>query len=281
VAGADGMAGAALPHGWQRGDTAVIEAFPDSDTASASAYHAIATLQDNVLPQLESSIGGGATLRVAGDAPQSRDFSHAVYGNFPYVLLFVVVFTFLLLARAFRSLVLPLKAVILNLVSLGAAYGIVVFIFQEGHGSKAIWNVAGTGVIISWIPLMIFAFLFGISMDYEVFMLTRMREEYDGVADTPAAIEMGLARTGKLVTSAALILMFAFFVLSSSPGLDIKQFGIGLAAGIVFDATVIRALLVPSLMQLLGGWNWWLPEWFARLLRVPPSRAAEPAPDAA
>jgi RND superfamily putative drug exporter len=210
---------------------------------------------------------------VAGDAPQSRDFSHAVYGNFPYVLAFVVVFTFLLLARAFRSLLLPLKAVILNLVSLGAAYGIVVFIFQQGHGSQAIWNVAGTGVIISWIPLMIFAFLFGISMDYEVFMLTRMREEYDQGGDTPEAIRLGLARTGKLVTSAALILMFAFFVLSSSPGLDIKQFGIGLSAGIIFDATVIRALLVPALMQLMGRWNWWLPAGAARLLRVRPSHA--------
>ena len=145
------------------------------------------------------------------------------------------------------------------------------FIFQQGHGSQAIWNVPGTGVVISWIPLMIFAFLFGISMDYEVFMLTRMREEYDEPATRTASSRRGLARTGKLVTSAALILMFAFFVLSSSPGLDIKQFGIGLAAGIIFDATVIRALLVPAIMGLLGRWNWWLPHPAARLLLVRPS----------
>jgi RND superfamily putative drug exporter len=173
--------------------------------------------------------------------------------------------------RAFRSVVLPLKAVILNLVSLGAAYGIVVFVFQDGHGSDAIWNVQATDAVISWIPLMIFAFLYGISMDYEVFMLTRMREVYDETGDTNRAIEVGLERTGKLVTSAALILMFAFLVLSSSPGLDIKQFGIGLAAGIIFDATVIRALLVPSIMKLMGRWNWWLPHPAARLLLVPPS----------
>ena len=123
---------------------------------------------------------------------------------------------------------------------------------------------------------MIFAFLFGISMDYEVFMLTRIREEYDERHNTPEAIEHGLARTGKLVTSAALILMFAFFVLSSSPGLDIKQFGIGLSAGIIFDATVIRALLVPSLMQLLGRWNWWMPTAATRLLLL----RREPAPEA-
>ena len=175
---------------------------------------------------------------------------------------------------------LALKAVILNLISLAAAYGIVVFIFQQGHGSQALWNVPATGVVISWIPLMIFAFLFGISMDYEVFMLTRIREEYDRSHNTDEAIRLGVARTGKLVTSGALVLMFAFIVLSSSPGLDIKQFGIGLAAGIIFDATVIRALLVPSVMKLLGDWNWWLPRPAARLLRVRPSHA-EPVPESA
>ncbi len=193
---------------------------------------------------------------------------HAVYGNFPYVLGFVVLLTILLLMRAFRSIVLPIKAALLNLISLGAAFGIIVFIFQLGHGSNAIWGVPATQSIIPWIPLMIFAFLFGLSMDYEVFMLTRMREAYDETGDTPKAIALGLARTGKLVTSAAAILMFAFFVLSMSPGTDIKQFGIGLAAGIIFDATVIRALLVPALMRLLGSWNWWLPTSFARVLRV-------------
>ena len=125
---------------------------------------------------------------------------------------------------------------------------------------------------------MIFAFLYGLSMDYEVFMLTRMREIYDETADTNSAIELGLARTGKLVTSAALVLMFSFLVLSTRPGVDVKQFGIGLAAGIIFDATVIRALLVPSLMRLMGRWNWWLPEGVARVLRVPAGRRV---PDAA
>ena len=123
---------------------------------------------------------------------------------------------------------------------------------------------------------MIFAFLFGLSMDYEVFMLTRMREAYDETGDTDKAIALGLARTGKLVTSAALILMFAFFVLSTSPGYDIKQFGIGLAAGIIFDATVIRALLVPALMQLLGDANWWMPNWTRVALRLP---HREPVPE--
>jgi RND superfamily putative drug exporter len=168
--------------------------------------------------------------------------------------------------------------VILNLVSLGAAFGIIVFIFQKGHGAEEIWNVNATQSIIPWIPLMVFAFLYGLSMDYEVFMLTRMREAYDETKRTSEAIALGLARTGKLVTSAALVLMFAFFVLSTSPGTDIKQFGIGLAAGVIFDATVIRALLVPALMRLMGRWNWWLPHWAARPLRT---TASKPVPESA
>ncbi len=181
--------------------------------------------------------------------------------------------TLILLTRAFRSIVLPLKAAFLNLISLGAAFGIIVFIFQMGHGSQ-IWGITATQAIPAWIPLMIFAFLFGLSMDYEVFMLSRIREEYDETHSTDRAIELGLARTGKLVTSAALILMFAFLVLSSSPGYEIKVFAIGLAAGIVFDATVIRALLVPAVMKLLGEANWWLPHWTRKVLFIGP----EPQP---
>ena len=156
-------------------------------------------------------------------------------------------------------------------------FGIIVFIFQDGHGSS-LWGISATQAVTAWIPLMIFAFLFGLSMDYEVFMLTRMREAYDETGSTEKAIELGLARTGKLVTSAALILMFAFLVLSASPGFEVKEFAIGLAAGIIFDATVIRALLVPALMVLLGGLNWWMPDWTRSALfirekgeRVPPA----------
>ncbi|MHB8060893.1 MAG: MMPL family transporter, partial [Gaiellaceae bacterium] len=242
------------------------EAFPASDGASKATASTIKRVRSELK-------GSNATL--GGVAAEDRDFVSAVYSNFPYVLAFVVLLTFILLARAFRSIVLPLKAVLLNLVSLMAAYGIIVFIFQDGHGSQPIWSVHATHSIIPWIPLMIFAFLYGLSMDYEVFMLTRMREAYDETGDTPLSVSFGLARTGKLVTSAALVLMFAFVVLSSSPGVDIKQFGIGLAAGIIFDATVIRALLVPALMRLLGHWNWWLPRPAARALFVPVPEGAK------
>jgi RND superfamily putative drug exporter len=263
----EGVAGAAAPDAWQKDGYALVEAIPTVDGSSRAIR--------GTIDRVEDALPAGSSL--GGVAPEDRDFVHAVYGNFIYVLLFVILLSYILLARAFRSLLLPLKAVILNLVSLGAAFGIIVFIFQIGHGSEAIWNVPATDSIITWIPLMIFAFLFGLSMDYEVFMLTRMREAYDETGKTREAIALGLARTGKLVTSAALVLMFAFFVLSTGPGTDIKQFGIGLAAGIIFDATVIRALLVPSLMTMMGRWNWWLPDWAARLLRTRPSA---PAPEA-
>jgi putative drug exporter of the RND superfamily len=263
-----GIVGAVAPTGsdWRTGGDSIVEAFPAVD-GSSTHIQSIVTRVHKALNGTEATLGG--------IAPADRDFVHAVYGNFPYVLGLVVLLTVLLLMRAFRSIVLPLKAALLNLVSLGAAFGIIVFIFQMGHGSNAIWGVPATQSIIPWIPLMIFAFLFGLSMDYEVFMLTRMREAYDETGDTPKAIALGLARTGKLVTSAAAILMFAFFVLSMSPGTDIKQFGIGLAAGIIFDATIIRALLVPALMRLLGSWNWWLPSSFARVLRIAPAERLE------
>ncbi len=263
-----GVAGATAPPAWRHGSDSLVEAFPAID-GSAPGIQGIVDRANAALKGTSGTLTGVAAI--------DRDFVHAIYGNFPYVLAFVVILTLILLTRAFRSVVLAVKAAILNLVSLAAAFGIVVFIFQEGHGSS-LWNITATQAITAWIPLMIFAFLFGLSMDYEVFMLTRMREAYDETGSTERAIELGLARTGKLVTSAALILMFAFLVLSSSPGFEIKEFAIGLAAGIIFDATVIRALLVPALMRLLGNANWWMPAWTRSILRIP---HPEPVPDVA
>jgi putative drug exporter of the RND superfamily len=262
-----GIVGSTVPpgSGWHRGQDTLVEAFPAIDGA-APGIQGIIDRVNGVLRETPATLGGVPAV--------DRDFVHAVYGNFPYVLAFVLVLTLVLLTRAFRSIVLPIKAVLLNLASLACTYGIIVFIFQEGHGSS-LWNITATGAITAWIPLMIFAFLFGLSMDYEVFMLARMREAYDETHSTNRAIELGLARTGKLVTSAALILMFAFLVLSSSPGFEIKVFAIGLAAGIIFDATVIRALLVPALMKLLGEANWWLPHWTRRALFIRPEQRPE------
>jgi putative drug exporter of the RND superfamily len=270
-----GVAGAAAPPAWRKDGAAIVEAFGTEDGSAKPMRKVISRLQHDVLPATEDAAGGNTRMTLGGIAAEQRDFVHAVYGNFPYVLGFVVLLTFLLLMRAFRSVVLPLKAVILNLISLACAFGVVVFIFQQGHGSDAIWGIKATDAVISWIPLMIFAFLFGLSMDYEVFIVSRIRESYDEVKDTGKAVSLGLARTGKLVTSAALVLVFAFFSLSTGPGPDIKQFGIGLAAGVLIDATLIRAVLVPSLITLFGRWNWWMPHWVQRALFV-----RSPAPDA-
>src|SRR3954462_55980 len=159
-------------------------------------------------------------------------------------------------------------------MSLSAVVGAVTFFWQEGHGSEALFWVSATGAIRFWLPVIIFAFLFGLSMDYEVFILARMREEYDATGSTARAVVTGLGRTGRLVTSAALILFFSFAALASSPGTDIKVIGTALGVGILIDATLVRALLVPALVSLLGKWNWWLPTGLARVLRVEPSPVA-------
>ena len=232
---------------------------------------------------------GGACLRedatdgsvqVTGAGATVEDYFHAVYDKFPYVLLIIAAVTFVLLVRTFRSLLLPLKAVVLNLVSLAAVFGTVVFFWQEGHGSELLFDVAATGAITFWLPVVIFAFLFGLSMDYEVFILARMREEYDVSGSTSDAVVIGLGRTGRLVTSAALILFFAFAALASAPTTDIKVLGTALGVGILIDATLVRALLVPALVSVLGRWNWWLPAPLARVLRVEPSPLAPKEPPA-
>jgi RND superfamily putative drug exporter len=210
-------------------------------------------------------------IGVTGLGNAQVDFLHAVYGNFPLVLLIIAVLTYVLLVRAFRSLLLPLKAVVLNLVSLTAVYGLVVLFWQEGYGSQAFFGIEATGAVTFWIPLMVFAFLFGLSMDYEVFILSRIREEYDAGASTDEAVVLGIGRTGRLVTSAALILFLAFAALASGPGTDIKVMATALGLGILLDATLVRSVLVPSLVSLFGSWNWYLPDGVARILRVPRS----------
>ncbi len=259
-----GITAVAAPSDQHSDGTALITVLPTREAGDDAGKATVQRVRDAVA-------GDPGVRGVAGDGAGQLDFRHAVYGRFPYMLGIVCLVTFLLLARAFRSLVLPAKAVLLNLVSLGAAYGVLVLVWQNGYGSEALWNTPSTGAIAIWIPLIVFAFLFGLSMDYEVFLLARMREAYDAGADTDGAVVTGLSRTGRLVTCAALILMLAFLSLSTAPATDVRVLATGLGAGILVDATVVRCLLVPSLVSLFGRWNWWLPAWAARVLRVPPS----------
>jgi len=249
------------PASWQRGDTRIVDVFSHRDVTAAAHAH-------------------GA--KVGGIKAQDDGFTSAVYDSFPLMVVVLALITFLLLARAFRSLLLPLKAIVLNVLSISAAWGVLTLVWQQGYGSHALWGIPATGSIPSWLPLIVFAFLFGLSMDYEVFILTRMREEYDRTGSTDTAVVSGLGRTGRLVTGAALILFFSFVAMAAAPGTGTKVMATGFGAGILLDATIVRALLVPAAVSLFGRWNWYLPVWAARLLRVdapaPPSAPVSPVP---
>jgi len=264
----EGVHGAVAPSDaeWRRGGSALVEAIPVPDSGSAAGETTLEGVRD-------AAREAGPDVHVGGQPAANSDFIDAVYGSFPLMIALIAISTFILLARAFRSLLLPAKAIVLNVLSVAAAWGVLVLVWQKGYGSEAIWDIQATGSIPSWMPLMVFAFLFGLSMDYEVFILSRMREEYDRTGSTETAVVRGIGRTGRLVTSAALILFLAFTSMASGPETDVKMMATGLAAGILLDATVIRALIVPAVIMLMGRWNWWLPRWPARLLRVEPSGA--------
>ena len=251
---------------WRRDGTAMVAVLPVPEGASPAGQAAATAVRNGLAT-------ASPTALVGGYAPGLVDQVHALYGDFPFVLAILALITFILLARAFRSLLLAVKAVLANLLSVGAAYGVLVLVWQDGHGSQAIWGLPATGAITAWIPLFVFAFLYGLSMDYEVFLLTRIREEYDRIGSTNEAVITGIGRTGRLVTSAALILFLAMAALASAPFTFLKIFATGVGAGILLDATVVRSLLVPALVSLFGRWNWWLPPWAAKLLRVKPSAA--------
>jgi putative drug exporter of the RND superfamily len=268
----DGIHGAVAPDApdWRRDGTALVDVVPIADSGTEEGDAVLASVRD-------AAHALGPDVRVGGQPASTADFIDAVYRSFPLMIALIALTTFILLARAFRSLLLPAKAILLNILSVAAAWGALVLIWQKGHGSDLIWGIESTGSIPSWIPVIAFAFLYGLSMDYEVFILSRMREEYDRTGSTETAVIRGIGRTGRLVTSAALILFLAFIALASGPGSELKMTASALAIGILLDATVIRALIVPAVITLMGRWNWWLPRWPARLLRVAPSLPPRPA----
>jgi RND superfamily putative drug exporter len=216
-----------------------------------------------------------ADVRVGGAPAQGVDFLHQAYTYFPPLIAAVLVLTYLLLLRAFRSLLLPLKAILLNLLSVGAAYGMLVVVFKWGVG-ESLFGLYRFGQVEGWIPIFLFAMLFGLSMDYEVFLVTRMRESWDHGSDNVTAVAHGLERTGRIITAAAIIMCAAFSGFIAGRIVGLQEFGLGLAVAIFVDATIVRSLLVPSLMAIFGRWNWWLPGPFARVVRVPPSPLADP-----
>jgi RND superfamily putative drug exporter len=259
-----GVHAAIAPAQWRRDGASLVTVIPAADGNSPAGR---ATLE-----RIRAAAGEDAVT--GGQAAQSADFLAAVYGSFPLVIALIAGLTLLLLARAFRSVIIPLKAVVLNLLSVAAAWGLLVLVWQHGWGSEAIWGIQATQAINVEMPVVVFAFLFGISMDYQVFILSRMREAFDRTGSTEEAVVEGIGRTGRLVTSAALILGLAFVAMSAGPGTEAKMFATALGGGILLDATLIRGVLAPAAVALLGRWNWWLPRRAARALRVPAPAAA-------
>ncbi len=213
----------------------------------------------------DQEIGPGVSIMVTGATADIGDTVDLMYRNFPLVILYIVVTSYLVLLVLFRSVILPLKAVIMNALSILASYGALVYIFQEGH----LENLLGfrtQGFTETTIPIILFCILFGLSMDYEVFLLSRIKEEYDETGDNTASVALGLERTGRIITSAALILVLVAGAFATSDVVVVKAFGVGVAIAILLDATLVRALLVPALMRIMGRWNWWAPRWVQRLL---------------
>ncbi|MBF9066643.1 MMPL family transporter [Streptacidiphilus fuscans] len=248
---------------WNSNGTSVIMGLPNAQVGTAHAGNTVADLR----------AAAPHNALIGGEQTQNTDLTHILMQWFPLLLAVVALVTFVLLARGMRSLLLPAKAVALNVLSVGAAYGVLVLIWQLGYGSNSLWGIPATGSINPLVPMLLFGFLFGVSMDYEVFILSRVRESFDRTGDTNRAVVEGISRTGRLVTSAALILFLALVSLSSSPDVTIKMMATGMAAGVLIDALVVRTLLTPALVVLFGKANWYLPTWAARLLRVKPSTA--------
>jgi RND superfamily putative drug exporter len=248
-----------------------VEVVGASDYGDPESLEFVERLRGEIVP----AAGFPESVRVyaGGGPPAGKDFIHLTYAWFPWLVAAVLVATYFLLMRAFRSVVLPLKAIVLNLLSIGAAYGLLVIVFKWGAGEWV--GLISFDQIEAWIPVMLFAMLFGLSMDYEVFLVSRMREEWDLGATNEDAVVLGLTKTGRIVTAAGLIMFAAFMGFVAGSVVGLQQFGFGLAAAILIDVTIVRALLVPSAMKLFGRWNWWMPNGLARVIRVEPSPLGE------
>jgi len=263
VKGVPGVAAVAPPQISPDHDAAVVTVEPSSRPDSAATASLVSTLRHDVLPPVVAKTG--AKVYVGGVTAAYVDLGDRIAARLPWFILAVVGLSFLLLMAAFRSVVIPLTAGVMNLLSIGAAYGVVVAVFQFGWG-KELLGLHSTVPIVSFVPMMMFAILFGLSMDYQVFLLTRIREEYERTGQTRAAVVSGLATTARVITSAALIMISVFLSFVATPAVVVQMFGVGLAVAVLVDASIVRMVLVPAAMELLGRANWWLPSWLDRVL---------------
>jgi uncharacterized membrane protein YdfJ with MMPL/SSD domain len=257
------------------GTVTVVDVPIAGDGTNDTSYDALNTLRGEIIPSTIGSVDGTES-NVTGFTAGSADFNDLMEERVPIVFAFVLGLAFLLLMVTFRSIVIPLKAIVLNLLSVGAAYGVVVWIFQEGN-LESLLGFESTGAVTSWLPLFLFVLLFGLSMDYHVFILSRVRELYDRGMSTEQAVGQGIKSTASVVTAAAVVMIAVFSIFATLSSIEFKQFGVGLAVAVLIDATLVRAVLLPAAMKLLGDWNWYLPRSLRWLPRVGPEREAQPA----
>src|SRR4051794_10031289 len=269
---------------YSKGGTVAQVDFPTPGSGNdAPSLHALSVLRNRITPATIGRVEG-ATVNVTGDAADSKDYADQLKSRLPLIFVFVLGLAFMLLLVTFRSIVIPIKAIVLNLLSVGAAYGVLVLVFQQGHGESLLGFTSNRGVS-NWLPLFLFVVLFGLSMDYHVFILSRVSELWDRGMPTDEAVRRGISTTPGTVTSAAAVMIGVFAVFMTLTFLDFKEMGLGLAAAVLIDATIIRGVLLPASMRLLGDWNWYLPRWLQWLPRigaerdVPPSDASDPRVD--
>jgi uncharacterized membrane protein YdfJ with MMPL/SSD domain len=254
-----------------------IELPIDGTGSDAPSYAALSTLRDEIVPATVGSLEG-VEAGVTGSTAGSKDFASAMRGKAPLVFGFVLAFAFVLLLVSFRSVVIALKAIVLNLLSVAAAFGVLVLVFQH-EWAKGILGFDYSGGVMAWLPVFLFVILFGLSMDYHVFILSRVREAYDRGMRTEDAIAYGVKSTAGVVTSAAIVMVFVFGIFATLSIVMMKQFGVGLATAVLIDATIVRGVLLPATMKLLGEWNWYLPRWLGWLPRLELEGARTAAPE--
>ena len=246
----------------------------EGDPAGERAVASVRDLRDNVVPTAFAATGAEAL--VGGTSSESVDYFDATSDPAPYVFLFVLGLTFVVLTVAFRSIVVAATSVALNLLSVGAAYGLLVLVFQHGVGADLL-GFQQVDVIEAWVPLFLFSVLFGLSMDYQVFLLSRIRERYTVRGDTHEAVAWGVSSTARLITGAALIIVAVFLGFAMGDLVMFQQMGFGVAVALLIDATIIRSVLVPATMTLLGRWNWYLPGWLEWLPKMQAESPPEPS----
>jgi len=242
----------------------------------AASQRAVDDLRNTIVPATVGEVGNGTDAYVTGYTAGSRDWNNLMKSRAPIVFAFVLTLAFLLLLMTFRSIVIPIKAIILNLLSVGAAYGVLVEVFQKGHGASLL-GFKSQGYVTSWLPMFLFVVLFGLSMDYHVFILSRIREAFDKGMKTEDAVAHGIKSTAGVVTSAAAVMVAVFAIFATLSAIDFKMMGVGLATAILIDATLVRAVLLPATMKLLGDWNWYLPKKLNWLPKVGGEHAPDPA----